>query len=51
MRYTFFVSIPQKVEVEASSEEEAIQEIYRRLNKTEYDYVEIEGVVEVNSSR
>lgn len=51
MRYTFFVSIPQKVEVEAGSEEEAIQEIYRRLNKTEYDYVEIERVVEVNSSK
>ena len=51
MRYTFFVSIPQEVEVEASSEEEAIQEIYRRLGKTEYDYVEIRKVVEVDSSR
>ena len=52
MKYTVFVSIPTKVEVEALNEEEAKKKVYDNLVSTNQikpaDYVKIGVATEVN---
>lgn len=47
MKYTLFISKPIKIEVEATSEEDAIDIAYKQLNLTKYDEVKVEVVKEV----
>ena len=52
MKYTVFVSIPTKVEVEALNEEDAKNKVYDNLVATKQtkpaDYVKIEAVTEIS---
>lgn len=52
MKYTVFVSIPTKVEVEALNEEDAKKKVYDNLVATKQikpaDYVKIEAATEIS---
>ena len=50
MKYIFSVSQPKIIEVNANSEEEARKQILAMIRKTEYDYVEIQRIYEVEDS-
>lgn len=53
MKYTVFVSIPTKVEVEALNEEDAKKKVYDNLVTTKQikpaDYVKIEAATEISN--
>lgn len=52
MKYTVFVSIPTKLEIDALNEEDAKKKVYNNLVATKQikpaDYVEINVATEVN---
>lgn len=52
MKYTVFISIPTKIEVEALNEEDAKKKVYDNLVATKQikpaDYIEIKVATEVN---
>ena len=52
MKYTVFISVPTKIEVEALNEEEAKKKVYDNLIVTNQikpaDYVKIDVATEVN---
>lgn len=53
MKYTVFVSIPTKVEIEALNEEDAKKKVYDNLVVTNQikpaDYVKIEAATEISN--
>lgn len=52
MKYTVFISVPTKIEVEALNEDDAKKKVYDNLVSTKQikpaDYVEINVATEVN---
>ena len=52
MKYTVFISVPTKIEVEALNEEDAKKKVYDNLVATKQikpaDYIEITVATEVN---
>ena len=52
MKYTVFISVPTKIEVEALNEEDAKKKVYDNLVATKQikpaDYIEINVATEVN---